>query len=168
MFILDTNVISELRKAGSGRADTGVVAWAESVEPIDLFLSAVTILELEFGVLRIEQRDQVQGTMLREWLDQRVLPEFADRVLPVDTHVARRCAALHIPDPRSDRDAMIAATALVHGMTIVTRNVDEFKPTGVKLLNPWNSPVLWRTRETNSIDRGTGTTTLIPCRINTL
>jgi toxin FitB len=139
MFVLDTNVISELRKAVSGRANTNVVAWAESIDPIDLYLSAVTILELEFGVLRMEQRDPRQGAMLRNWLDHQVLPEFAERVLPVDTVVARRCAALHVPDPRSDRDAMIAATALVHGMTVVTRNLSDFEPAGVRLLNPWNN-----------------------------
>jgi hypothetical protein len=138
MFLLDTNVISELRKARSGKADTTVAAWAESIDPIDLYVSAVTILELEFGVLRIEKRDPTQGIMLREWLDHQVLPEFAERVLPIDTRVARRCTASHVPDPRPDRDALIAATALVHGMTVVTRNLADFEPTGVKLLNPWN------------------------------
>jgi predicted nucleic acid-binding protein len=137
MFVLDTNVISELRKVRSGKAEAKVVAWADSIDPIDLYLSAVTIMELETGVLRMEQRDPAQGAMLRSWMDQHVLPEFADRVLPIDTEVARRCAALHVPDPRSDRDSLIAATALVHGMTVVTRNLADFAPTGVKLLNPW-------------------------------
>jgi predicted nucleic acid-binding protein len=138
MFVLDTNVVSELRK-GSGKADANVVAWAESIDPIDLYLSAVTILELEFGVLRMEQRDPTQGAMLRNWLDHQVLPGFAERVLSLDTAIARRCAALHIPDPRSDRDVMIAATALVHGMTVVTRNQADFTPIGVSVLNPWRN-----------------------------
>lgn len=75
--------------------------------------------------------------MLRAWLDERVLPAFAGRVLPIDTAIAQRCAKLHIPDPRSDRDALIGATALVHGLTVVTRNLADFKPTGVELFNPW-------------------------------
>jgi predicted nucleic acid-binding protein len=75
--------------------------------------------------------------MLRTWLDRRVLPEFAGRIFPVDTHIAQRCASLHVPDRQAERDALIAATGLVHGMTVVTRNTADFKATGVKLLNPW-------------------------------
>jgi len=136
-FVLDTNVVSELRKARLGKADANVAAWAQSVDAADLFVSAITILELELGVLSIERKDAVQGAMLRAWLEQHVLPEFSGRTLPVDTAVAQRCARLHVPDKRSERDALIAATALVHGMTMVTRNVADFKPIGVTLLNPW-------------------------------
>jgi hypothetical protein len=139
MYLLDTNVISELRKAGAGKADWQVTAWATGVQPSVLFLSAITILELEIGVLRIERRDAAQGTLLRGWLASHVLPAFADRILPIDTAVAQRCARLHVPAPRADRDALIAATALVHGLTVVTRNVADFEPTGVPLLNPWES-----------------------------
>lgn len=138
MYLLDTNVVSELRKAKSGKVDKNVVTWADSVLVTKLFLSVITILELETGVLLIERRDPVQGAVLRSWLNAHVLPSFTDRILVVDTAVAQRCAKLHIPDPRSDRDAIIAATALVHGMTVVTRNVDDFAPTGVEILNPWN------------------------------
>ncbi|WMP19048.1 type II toxin-antitoxin system VapC family toxin [Thiothrix lacustris] len=137
MYVLDTNVVSELRKANTGKADANVVAWANSVPPASLFLSAISILELETGILLIERRDQEQGKMLRNWLENQVLPTFEERILVVDTAVARQCARLHVPDPCSDRDALIAATALVHGMTVVTRNVDDFKPTGVAILNPW-------------------------------
>ncbi len=140
MYLLDTNVVSELRKAKAGRADAGVTAWAGRVPPTSLFLSAITILELERGVLLIERRDSGQGAILRAWMRDRVLPAFADRVLAVDTRVALRCAELHIPDPRADRDALIAATALVHGMTVVTRNVSDFAPTRVEVLNPWEAP----------------------------
>lgn len=105
-----------------------------------LFLSAMTIIELEIGVLRIERRDPSQGANLRRWLDDHVLPAFAGRILAVDTAVAQRCASLHVPDPRPDRDALIAATALVHGLTVVTRNVGDFEPTGVRTLNPWQGP----------------------------
>ncbi len=137
MYLLDTNVVSELRKAHVGKADRNVKAWADGVLPSSLFLSAITLLELEMGTLLIERRDSRQGAILRAWLNQRVLPAFAGRILAVDTAVAQCCAKLHVPDPRADRDALIAATALVHGMTVVTRNVEDFKPTGVALLNPW-------------------------------
>jgi predicted nucleic acid-binding protein len=137
MFVLDTNVLSELRKVRLGKANTNVTAWAESVDAADLFVSAITIMELELGVLSIERKDATQGAMLRSWLEQQVLPEFARRTLPVDTAVAQRCARLHVPDKRSERDALIAATALVHGMTVVTRNTADFVPTGVSLIDPW-------------------------------
>ena len=139
MFVLDTNVVSELRKVRLGKADANVATWTESVDAADLFVSAITILELELGVLSIERKDAAQGAMLRAWLEQQVLPEFSGRTLPVDTAVAQRCARLHVPDKRSERDALIAATALVHGMTVVTRNVADFEPTGVKILNPWEA-----------------------------
>ncbi len=137
MYLLDTNVISELRKANSGKAEKKVVAWANSVSAPRLFLSVISVLELETGILLIERRDPAQGAILRAWLDSHVMPAFSQRILAVDTAVAQRCAKLHAPDPRSDRDALIAATALVHDMTVVTRNVDDFSNTGVKLLNPW-------------------------------
>ncbi|CAM5785290.1 type II toxin-antitoxin system VapC family toxin [Castellaniella caeni] len=137
MYVLDTNVLSELRKVRLGKADANVTAWAESVDAADLFVSAITIMEVELGVLSIERKDATQGAMLRAWLDQHVLPEFSGRTLPIDTAVAQRCARLHVPDKRGERDALIAATALVHGMTVVTRNVADFKPTGVTIVNPW-------------------------------
>jgi predicted nucleic acid-binding protein len=137
MYLLDTNVVSELRPSRSHRPHAQVAAWAASVGTEQLFLSAIVLLELQIGVLRKERTDPVQARVLRKWLEEHVLPTFASRVLPVDTGVARRCAALMVPDPRSYRDALIAATALVHGMTVVTRNVGDFEATGVKLLNPW-------------------------------
>ena len=137
MYLLDTNVVSELRKAKTGKIDKNIMAWAGSVSAQSLFLSAITIMELETGVLLIERRDPTQGAILSSWLDTHVLPAFTDRILPVDTAVAQCCAKLHVPDPRSDRDALIAATAFVHGMTVVTRNVDDFVATKVDILNPW-------------------------------
>jgi predicted nucleic acid-binding protein len=136
MFLLDTNVISELRKRN---ADSHVVRWAKGHSPSCMFISAITLMELETGVLRIERRDRDQGALLRTWLDHHVSKAFAGRILAVDAIVARRCAQLHIPDPRSDTDALIAATALVHGMTVVTRNVADFQHCKVPLLNPWVS-----------------------------
>lgn len=139
MFVLDTNVVSELRKAKAGKADRKLAVWAASVPADALFISAITILELETGVLLVLRRDAKQGALLRAWLDQHVLPAFSGRVLPADTAVAQRCAALHVPDPRSQRDALIAATAMVHNMTVVTRNVADFVATGAPLLNPWDT-----------------------------
>jgi predicted nucleic acid-binding protein len=138
MFILDTNVISELRKAKSGKADPKVVAWAAAINADELFLSAITILELEMGVLQVERRDSLQGNLLRSWLDNQVLTAFDGKILVIDAAVAQRCARLHVPDRSSERDALIAATALVHGMTIVTRNVTDFATSGVDLINPWH------------------------------
>ncbi len=138
MFLLDTNVISELRKAKTKKADKNVIKWANSVSANNLYISAITVLELETGILLIERKDPSQGAILRSWLNSHVLPIFNDRTLVVDTAVAQRCAKLHIPDPRSDRDAIIAATALVHNMTIVTRNINDFENTGVDLINPWS------------------------------
>lgn len=140
MFLLDTNVISELRKAGDGKADANVVAWISTVDAMSFYLSTVTLMELELGILRLERRDASQGARLRTWMETRILPEFVERILPVDAPVALRCARLHVPDPRPERDAYIAATALVHGMTVVTRNLADFVPTGVPLLNPWDVP----------------------------
>ncbi len=137
MYLLDTNIISELRKAKSGKIDKNVSEWAEGVATASLFLSVVTIMELETGILLVERRDSTQGAVLRSWLDAHVLPAFSDRILPIDTAIARCCAKFHVPDPRSDRDALIAATALVHGMTVITRNVDDFEATHVEILNPW-------------------------------
>ncbi|MBS0508109.1 MAG: type II toxin-antitoxin system VapC family toxin [Proteobacteria bacterium] len=139
MCVLDTNVVSELRKVRLGEADPNVAAWSGRVDAADLFVSAITIMELELGVLSMERRDADQGALLRAWLEQQVLPEFSARTLPVDTAVAQRCARLHIPDKRGERDALIAATALVHGMAVVTRNVAGFEPTGVSILNPWQA-----------------------------
>lgn len=137
MYLLDTNVVSELRKAKAGKADAGVVAWVTTVPAAEMFLSAISVLELEMGVLLIERRDAAQGAILRNWLNLNVIPTFADRILPVDTAVAQRCARLHVPDPRAERDALIAATALVHGLVVVTRNVADFAASGVGMVNPW-------------------------------
>ncbi len=139
MYLLDTNVISELRKAGSGRADLSVVKWAKGKPTSRLFISAITILEIEMGVLQIERKDPKQAAIYKTWLNSHVLKAFSDRILPFDTSVALKCAQLHVPDPKSERDAMIAATSIVHGLTLVTRNVKDFKHIGIELINPWIS-----------------------------
>jgi toxin FitB len=134
MFLLDTNFVSELRRPD--RADPNVLAWATATLPDYIFISSITILELEIGTLRMEREDVVFGKALRDWLDS-VLLDFRHGTLSFDTAAARACAALHVPDPRSERDAQIAAIAIVHGLTVVTRNVGDFAPLGVKLFNPW-------------------------------
>ena len=136
-YLLDTNFISELRKIGDGKADTSVAAWIEAEDAASFFISAITILELERGVLGIQRRDAAQGARLRAWLDNYVRPEFSGRILPVDDAVATRCAHLHVPNRRNEADALIAATALVHNMTVVTRNIADFEGTGVVVVDPW-------------------------------
>ena len=137
MFLLDTNVISALRRPD--KITPELRGWADAVEPADMFLSAITIFELELGVQRFERKDPAQGGGLRQWLGRRILPEFRDRILAVDTVVASRAAGLHVPDPRPDRDSFIAATALVHRLTLVTRNIRDFEPMRVPMLNPWDA-----------------------------
>jgi hypothetical protein len=138
MFVLDTHVVSELRKVRAGKADAGVTDWASSVPSGQLFLSSITIHELEHGVLLAERADPARGAVLRRWLDASVVTAFDQRVLPVDEPVARRAAALHIPDPAPFRDALIGATALVHRMAVVTRNVKDFERfDDLEVVNPW-------------------------------
>jgi len=137
MYLLDTNVVSEFRKSADGRINKSVKRWADEISPDLMFISAISVLELEIGVLQIERRDKKHGLVLRKWLNKNVLPAFLDRVLPVDVAVAQRCASLHVPNPKSERDAMIAATAIEHRMTIVTRNVSDFSQSGVKIFDPW-------------------------------
>jgi len=136
MFLLDTNAVSELRRPE--RANRKLLKWASSAPADSTFLSAITVLELELGILLMERKDRDQGKILRAWLETRILPRFETRILAVDTAVALRCARLHVPDPRCERDALIAATALVHGMTIVTRNTADFAPTGAPIICPWD------------------------------
>ena len=139
MFLLDTNVISELRR--TERANRNVAAWAGSIPFASFFLSAISILEIEIGALRLARKDPAQGAVLRAWIDGQVLTRFEGRILPVDIRVTQHCARLHVPDPHSERDALIAATALAHGLTMVTRNTAHFVTAGVALLNPWDQSV---------------------------
>jgi toxin FitB len=138
MFLLDTNVISELRRPE--KANRHVLAWAGSVPAASFFLSAISILEIEIGTLQLARKDPGRGSLLRIWIDEQILPFFEGRILPIDAAVAQRCAHLHVPDKRPERDALIAATAMVHSLTVVTRNSADFESAGVTLLNPWNQP----------------------------
>ena len=137
MYILDTNVISELRKGR--KTHPNVKKWADALPSASLYISVISVLELEIGVLLVQRRDKEQGAILREWMDRHVLPTFSGRILSIDTAVAQRCATLHVPNPGSDRDALIAATALIHGLTVATRNAADFERTGVGVINPWGS-----------------------------
>jgi len=141
MYLLDTNVLSELRKRRSGKIDAAVEAWAGTIDQADMYLSVITVMEVELGIALLERRDLRQAGVLRLWLHEKVMPAFAGRILPLNTAIALRCARLHVPDTKSERDAWIAATGLAHDLTIVTRNVADFTGTGVTLLNPWTSAV---------------------------
>ena len=136
-FLLDTHVLSELRKIRLGRADRHVAAWADGVHARDLYVSVITLQEIEQGILQLQRRDPAQSAPLRHWFDAQVRPLMAPRTLPVTAEIALRCAQLNVPDPRPFRDGLIAATAWVHGLTVVTRNEADFAGTGVALLNPW-------------------------------
>jgi predicted nucleic acid-binding protein len=136
-LLLDTNVVSELRKLRTNKADPKFAAWAATLNPADLFISVITVHELEIGVCLSERRDPPKGALFRRWLETQVLPTFEQRILAIDTVTARRAAKLHIPDPQPINDALIAATALVHNLTLATRNVADFKSAGLNVLNPW-------------------------------
>lgn len=135
MFLLDTNVISELRR--KAQVDANVHAWSQAIPLEQLYVSVITVMEVEQGILLVGRRDHRQAGILRSWMAEQFLPRFEARILAFDTVAALRCAAMHIPDPKPDRDSMIAATASVHGLTVATRNVRDFEACGVPVFNPW-------------------------------
>ena len=138
MFLLDTNVISELRKAKTGGANAGVATWADGVPAALMFISVITLHELEHGVLLAERADPAKGQVLRTWLDHSVVPAFDGRMLAVDVEIVLRAASLHVPDPAPFRDALIGATGLVRRLTVVTRNVVDFERFHqLMVINPW-------------------------------
>lgn len=139
MYLLDTNVVSELRKIGRGQGDPNVTHWFENVHERNLYLSVITIMELELGIARLDRHDPTQASLLRRWLREKIEPVFCDGILAIDAETAARCALLHVPNPRPERDAWIAATALTHNLTIVTRNVPDFTGTGAAIVNPWTA-----------------------------
>ncbi len=136
MYLLDTSVIAELRRVD--RADRHVVAWARATPVPAVFMSAVSILEIELGAQSVARVDAAQGAALRAWIDGQLVAGFKGRILAVDKAVAQRCAQLYLPEPRQQRDALIAATALVHGLTVVTRHPAAFEAMGAALVNPWD------------------------------
>ncbi|SRR6266481_2824015 len=135
MFLLDTNVLSEIRRPS--QADANVLRWIAAAPRRAQHVSVITILELREGAIRKGRRDATQGDMLQRWIASKVLPEFAARILDIDLTVAEACAGLIVPDPKPFRDALIAATALVHRLSVITRNVRDFDAMGVQIINPW-------------------------------
>ncbi|RFB88394.1 VapC toxin family PIN domain ribonuclease [Rhizobium leguminosarum bv. trifolii] len=140
MLLLDTNVVSELRKVASGKADPNVVVWNETVDPAETFISSVVLHELEIGARLVEHNDAAAGKVLRNWLENSVLAAFSGRVLPLDEAAAVQAAQWHVPNPKPINDAYIAATAFTRRMTLVTRNIKDFEGMGVALVNPWAFP----------------------------
>lgn len=138
MYLLDTNILSEIRKIQAGRANQGIAQWAQAHPKSLMYISAITLLELERGTLAAEQRDQQQGAVYRRWLSQIVLPEFQNRILPVDAQTVLLCAPMHVPDKKSLADSLIAATAMQYNMTVITRNEKDFIHTGAKIYNPFS------------------------------
>jgi predicted nucleic acid-binding protein len=134
MYLLDTPIVFELRKAKAGRTDPGLTSWAAGATPQNLFVSALTLLELENSAARQARIDKAAGAALREWIDGPVMTAFEGRILPVDAAVVRRRGALPYAD---SRDGLMAATAIEHGLILVTRNTAAFKAGRVKVFNPW-------------------------------
>lgn len=134
-YLLDTDVMSDARL----RRSEPLADWLSVQEVGDLAVSVITILELERGIRRRERVDPVEARPLRLWLDEDVRPMFGDRVLAIDERIAVVAAGLHVPDPRPEMDALIAATALVHDLTLVTRNTRDFLTTGARLFDPWGN-----------------------------
>ncbi len=134
-FLLDTNVVSALRR--KDKAEKQVVDWFESVAGAEFFISALTMMEIEIGVRRLERHDRRQAAIIRAWKEGPLRTLFRGRFVDVDLEIAERCASLLVPDPQPEIDALIAATAIVRGLTLVTRNERAFLTMPVRMMNPW-------------------------------
>ncbi|MFC0308251.1 type II toxin-antitoxin system VapC family toxin [Gallibacterium trehalosifermentans] len=137
MYLLDTNVISEIRRLKQGKCNAGVERWVKNTSSELIYTSPVVMMELERGVLAKERKDPVQGAILRRWLTEIVQPAFINRILQIDAKTAEICARLHIPDHTPENDAWIAATAKQHKLILVTRNIIDFQKAEVELFNPF-------------------------------
>lgn len=137
MYLLDTNVLSEIRKIRKGIADPGVRKWAEDCPKALMYISAITLLELERGTVGMEAKDAAQGAVYRRWLEEVIKPEFHGKILPIDAEIAVLCAKMHVPDRRGFADSLIAATAVRHNMQVVTRNEKDFAHLGARVFNPF-------------------------------
>lgn len=137
MYLLDTNVVSELRKIGKGRADANVTRWFHSIKTRHTWLSVITLVEIQVGILRLERRDPASARHLADWFRDQLLPEYTNRILSLDIHAAMICAEFHIPEQSPLNDAYIAAIAKAHNLSVVTRNTRDFERFGVRLINPF-------------------------------
>lgn len=137
MYLLDTNIISEIRKINLKTANIGVTQWAENNHKDLMYISVISLFELEKGVLNLERKDAQQGKIYRDWLDNKVKPTFENRILSITPQTVLICAKMHIPDKKSLTDSLIAATAIENNLTVITRNEKDFIPTGAKILNPF-------------------------------
>jgi toxin FitB len=138
MYLLDTNVISETRKLAKSKGTEQVKQWFAAQPSQHLFLSVISLFEIELGILLIKRRDAAQAAVLQRWFAEKLKPEFKSQMLGIDERTASVCAQLHAPDPKPYMDALIAATARVHDLTVVTRNIKDFEPMGVRCFNPWD------------------------------
>jgi toxin FitB len=137
MFLLDTNVLSETRKLAKGIGSDQVKEWFTAQQSQDLYISVISLFEIERGILLLQRRDKPQAAILQKWFAQKLKPEFKSQTLGIDERIASECAALHVPDPKPYMDALIAATARVHDFTLITRNTKDFEPMGARCINPW-------------------------------
>lgn len=135
MYLLDIVMVSAMRRPEHNPVQ--VDRWVTATPLESCFVSAITLVEIEYGILRLARRDMRQASGLRRWFEETMRPSFAGRILPIDEPVAIACAALHVPDPRPERDALIAATAMVHGLTVATRNTRDFARFPLRLVDPW-------------------------------
>ncbi|MBN6067169.1 type II toxin-antitoxin system VapC family toxin [Aggregatibacter actinomycetemcomitans] len=137
MYLLDTNIVSELRKLEKGRADPNVTKWFQQVDLQQAYLSVITLFEIKIGILQLIRHDAQQATILQNWFTNTLLPNFENRILPLDQNVALACAELHIPDKKPLNGSYLAATAKVHHLKMVTRNLKDFQHSGVEIINPF-------------------------------
>jgi predicted nucleic acid-binding protein len=134
-YLFDTNVVSAARRRE--RLPRAVADWLSRIPQSRVYISVISLLEIEVGIRRLERSDPAQGAVLRRWKSTVVAEGFRGRTLPVDAAVAETAGALHVPDPKPQLDALIAATAIVHRLTVVTRNAADFEPMGVAIVDPW-------------------------------
>ncbi len=154
MYLFDTSAITELRKAKHKnkkfKADPGLIEWVKHVDHSTIYVSSIAFMEIEIAILSMEKKNKHQGKLLRNWFDELVKPAFDGRVIAFDQAIALKCAALRVPDPHRMRNAIVAATALVHKMILVTKNEKDFIYTGVDIVSPWITTMPRQTLESIS------------------